>query len=286
MNAHPFRILIGYDPNEAVAYHVLEHSLRKHSTIPLSITPLSRNNLLSVFSRKRLENESTEFSFSRWLSPYLSRYTGWSLFMDCDMLVRSDIAEIAEIANDVNAWYKAVYVVKHDYTTKTSEKFLGQVNEAYPRKNWSSFLLFNNVRCRILTPEFVNQATGRCLHRFDWLQDDQLIGDLPAEWNHLVGEYPPNPYVKNYHFTLGGPYFPDYDGCEGADEWWDNFMEMIYAKTSGLCGAGAEIRRLSRGRATASLSSDSSGAGTADLRSDSVAAAAAAPHGADASIPA
>lgn len=241
---YPFPIYIGYDPNEAVAYHVLEHSLRKHSSIPLAITPLSRNNLKPVFTRERLDNESTEFSFSRFLVPYLSGYQQWSLFMDCDMLVRGDIAEIVSLCNDVSAWFKSVYVVKHDYESIVTSKFLGAKNETYPRKNWSSLMLFNNYRCRKLTPEVVNEATGPYLHRFGWTTDDQ-IGDLPREWNHLVDEYAPDANAKNYHFTLGGPYFPEYDGCEGSDEWWDNFMESIYAKTSGLCGAGEAIREIS-----------------------------------------
>ena len=105
-------------------------------------------------------------------------------------------------------------------------------------------MLFNNMRCKKLTPEAVNEATGPYLHRFQWTTDDQ-IGELPRQWNHLVDEYAPDPAAKNYHFTLGGPYFPEYDGCEGSDEWWANFMETIYAASSGLCGAGEAIRELS-----------------------------------------
>ena len=246
MTPYPFRVFIGYDPNEAVAYHVLEHSLRKHSTIPLAITPLSRNNLAPAFTRERSDNESTEFSFSRFLVPYLCGYKGWALFMDCDMLARADIAEIAALCNPVSAWYKAVYVVKHDYESRVTEKFLGAKNEMYPKKNWSSLMLFNNVRCRKLTPEVVNEAPGSFLHRFMWTPDDQ-VGDLPREWNHLVDEYHPNPNAKNFHFTLGGPYFPKYDGCEGSDEWWDNFKEMTFAKTSGISANIDRIRRISGG---------------------------------------
>ena len=99
----------------------------------------------------------------------------------------------------------------------------------------------------------MNEATGPYLHRFGWLKDDALIGELPLEWNHLVGEYPENRAAKNYHFTLGGPYFPDYDGCEGADEWWENFGEMIYAKTAGLCGKTDAIRHLSTHRRAAAV---------------------------------
>ena len=239
----PFRIFIGYDPREAVAYHVLDHSLRKHSTIPLAITPLSRNNLLPVFTRERLSNEATEFSFSRFLVPYLCDYKGFALFMDCDMLFRADVAELAAQCNPVSSWYRSVLCVQHKYELATGTKFLGAISEPYPRKNWSSLMLFNNMRCHKLTPEVVNEATGPYLHRFQWTTDDQ-IGGLERKWNHLVGEYRPDPDAKNYHYTLGGPYFPEYDGCEGSDEWWENFMEMTYAQTSGLCGAAGEIRRL------------------------------------------
>ena len=241
---YPFNIYIGFDPNESVAFHVLEHSIRKHASIPVAIIPLSRNNLKPVFWRERQSNESTEFSFSRFLVPYLSGYQGWSLFMDCDMLVRADVAELAALCNNVSMFYKSVYVVKHDYESLTEKKFLDQINQPYPRKNWSSVMLFNNMRCRKLTPEVVNEATGPFLHRFQWTTDDQ-IGDLSPDWNHLVDEYPVNPNAKNYHFTLGGPYFPEYDGCEGSGEWWDNFGEMIYAKTSGLCGNTDRIREIS-----------------------------------------
>lgn len=244
MNApYPFPIFIGYTPEESVAYHVLEHSIRKHATMPVSITPLSRNNLLPIFSRERLANESSDFSFSRFLPPYLCHYQGWSMYMDCDMLFRVDIAELVALCNPHSAWYKSVYCVKHEYAPTAGEKFLGAINEPYPRKNWSSLMLFNNMRCKRLTPEAVNEATGPYLHRFQWTTDDQ-IGGLGPEWNHLVGEYLPNPEAKNYHFTLGGPYFPDYDGCEGSDEWWANFGEMTHAQTSHLCGKTEVIRSL------------------------------------------
>ncbi len=243
MSHYPFNVFVGYDPREAVAYHVLAHSIRKHASIPVSITPLDRNTLKPVFYRERRDNESTEFSFSRFLVPYLCGYKHWALFLDCDMLFRGDIAELVSMCNPVQNFYKSVFVVKHDYETILKEKFLGAINEHYPRKNWSSVMLFNNQRCRKLTPEAVNEATGPFLHRFQWTTDDQ-IGELDRTWNHLVDEYKPDPHAKNLHFTLGGPYFPDYDGCEGSDEWWANFMEMIHAQTSGLCGAGKEIRAL------------------------------------------
>jgi hypothetical protein len=244
---YPFHIFIGYDPAEAVAYHVLEHSLRKHSSIPLAITPLSRNNLLPVFTRPRRDNESSEFSFSRFLPPFMLGYNGWCLYLDCDMLARGDVADLAALCHNVNAWYKAVYVVQHDYESTVQRKFFNQVNEPYPRKNWSSLMLFNCCRCKQLTPEVVNEATGPYLHRFQWTTDDQ-VGALPAEWNHLVDIYPRNSNAKIYHYTLGGPYLPDYDGGEGSDEWWDAYGEMTYAQTSGLCGNVARVRELATGR--------------------------------------
>ena len=245
----PFRIFIGYDDREAVAYHVLEHSLRKHSSIPLAITPLSLNNLGAVFTRDREQNQSTDFSFSRFLVPYLCGYKGWALFMDCDMLCRGDVAELASMSNLAN-WYKSVFVVQHDYQAKADFKFLGAWNEPYPRKNWSSVMLFNNERCRKLTPDAVNEATGPYLHRFQWTTDEQ-IGALSARWNHLVGEYAPNVNASLVHYTLGGPYFPQYDGCEYADEWWENFGEMIHAQTANLRGAVSTIRGIARGESYA-----------------------------------
>lgn len=244
---HPFQVFIGFDSRESVAYHVLEHSIRKHASIPVTISPLDRKSLRPYFHRERGPNESSDFSFSRFLVPFLCGFKGWALYLDCDMLFRADIAELASMANLAN-WYRSVYVVKHDYQSSVTQKFLGAIQEPYPRKNWSSVMLFNTERCRRLTPEAVNEATGPFLHRFQWTTDAQ-VGELPRAWNHLVGEYPPDPHAKNLHFTLGGPYFPEYDGCEGSDEWWDNFMETIYAETSGLCGEGEAIRDLANHRA-------------------------------------
>jgi hypothetical protein len=249
---HPFPIFIGYDARESVSFHVLSHSIRKHSSIPVSITPLDRNTLWPIFTRNRGTNESTDFAFSRFLVPYLCHYKGFALFMDCDMLMRGDVAEIAAMCNHVNNFYYGAFCVKHDYESIVKEKFLGAVNEPYPRKNWSSVILFNNQRCRKLTPEAVNEATGPYLHRFGWLKDEE-IGDLPRSWNHLVDEYAPDPFAKLLHFTLGGPYFPEYDGCEGSDEWWQSFMEMIHAETSGLVGKGEELRMLARGEGRVAL---------------------------------
>ncbi len=210
------RIFIGYDPRESVAFHVLSHSLLRRSSVPLSVAPLVRSQLKSVYTRPRGPTESTEFSMTRFLVPYLSDYTGWSLYMDCDMLCRADIATLAaEVERQPD---KAVLVCKHDYVPKSARKFFDQIQTKYARKNWSSLMLFNNERCRALSPDYVSSASGLELHRFAWTED-RSIGGLEPEWNWLVGEYPPNPAARIVHFTLGGPYFPEYRACDYADEW-------------------------------------------------------------------
>lgn len=210
------QVYIGYDPRETVAFYALAHSILRRSSAPVSITALMRSHLKGLYTRARGATESTEFSLTRFLVPALSGFRGWSLYMDCDMLCRADLAQLfaeAERQRD-----KAVIVCPHDYVPKTSRKFLDQVQTRYERKNWSSLMLFNNERCTALTPEYVNAAPGLDLHRFAWTED-RLIGRLPLEWNWLVGEYPHNPAARIVHFTLGGPYFEAYRDCDYADEW-------------------------------------------------------------------
>jgi hypothetical protein len=210
------RVFIGYDSKESVAYHALAHSILRRSSVPVSITPLVRGQLGSLYTRPRGPTESTEFSLTRFLVPALSEYRDWSVFMDCDMLCRTDLAGLAnEIERQKD---KAVLACKHEYVPKTERKFLGQVQTRYARKNWSSLMIFNNERCRALTPEYVNSASGLDLHRFAWI-DDAAIGALPLEWNWLVGEYGYNAAAKIVHFTIGGPYFEEYRGCDYAGEW-------------------------------------------------------------------
>lgn len=213
-----FNVYIGYDPNETVAYHTLAHSILRRSSIPVTIAPLMRSQLQGLYTRPRGPTESTEFSLTRFLVPALSQYLGWSMFIDCDMLCLADIAELA--ARIKTAEDNAVLVCKHDYVPKTARKFFDQVQTKYPRKNWSSMMLFNNARCTALTPDYVNSASGLDLHRFNWLKDEQ-IGSIPLEWNWLVGEYDHNPAAKIVHYTLGGPYFDEYRGCDYAAEWFE-----------------------------------------------------------------
>lgn len=224
------RIYVGYDPRESVAFHTLSHSILRRASAPISIAPLVQSQLNQVYRRTRGPTESTEFSLTRFLVPHLSGYSGWSIFMDCDMLCRTDIcALMAEADRQPD---KAVLVCKHDYVPKTQRKFLDQVQTKYPRKNWSSLMLFNNERCRALSVDYVNSASGLELHRFAWTED-RAIGELPLEWNWLVDEYAYNPDAKLVHFTIGGPWFEAYRDCDYAGEWFTEFESMRQCGSSG-----------------------------------------------------
>ena len=217
---------IGYDRQEPVAYHVLAHSILRRSSIPVSIAPLKRELLGGLYTRARGPTESTEFSLTRFLVPALSGYRGWSVFMDCDMLCKMDFAVVArEIERQSD---KAVLVCKHDYTPRSRRKFLNHIQTAYPRKNWSSFMIFNNARCRSLSAGYVNAASGLELHRFKWVRDAS-IGGLPIEWNWLAGEYDYNAKAKIIHFTVGGPWFRQYRKGRYASEWFAERKRMAWA---------------------------------------------------------
>jgi hypothetical protein len=221
------KIFIGHDPREAVAYNVLCHSIISRSTVPASITALSLKNLGGLMWRDRNPLQSTDFSFSRFLTPFLCDFKGWAIFMDCDMLVLDDIAKLWELRDDKYA----VMCVKHDHNPREDVKFLGAVQTRYEMKNWSSVMLFNCEKCTALTPEFVNEASGLNLHRFNWLENAGLIGEIPHRWNHLVDFDPTFPVteISNLHYTLGGPYFKGYADCGYAREWLDEREKMLHA---------------------------------------------------------
>ncbi|MEQ8733655.1 MAG: hypothetical protein RIC29_01925 [Rhodospirillaceae bacterium] len=221
------RVFIGYDAREAIAFHVLSHSIHSRSSVPVNISPLMLSQLHDVFHREPHPLQSTDFSFSRFLTPYLSEYAGWSMFCDCDMLMLDDIA---------NLWAQrdesfAVQVVKHDHKPSEKLKFLDKPQSKYEKKNWSSVILFNNKLCTALTPEYVNSASGLELHQFKWLEDDSLIGEISPRWNHLVDYDPALPIedVSLLHFTEGGPYFEDYKTCGYSDLWFAEKERMSYA---------------------------------------------------------
>ena len=216
-------VFIGYDSNEEVAYHVLVCSIIRRTSEPVSITPINLNSLKLIFNRKRSILQSTEFSFSRFLVPYLSDYQGWSIFMDCDMLMLDDIAKLWELRNDKYA----LMCVHHNHVPDKNLKFLNQTQTKYERKNWSSVMLMNNTKCTALTLQYVETASGLDLHRFRWLKDE-LIGEIPHRWNHLV-DYDPNlpiTEISNLHYTEGGPYFEDYKNCGYSNEWLHEFSQL------------------------------------------------------------
>lgn len=201
-------IYIGYDPREAIAYHVCQNSIIEHCSQPnwLSFHPI----------RGERRDGSNDFIYARFLVPYYQRFSGFALFLDGDMIVRDDILDLWNQRDP----YKAVQVVKHDYQTKFPKKYLGNENVTYPRKNWSSVILWNcfHYHNRQLTPEFVEDKPGSFLHRFSWLEDN-VIGELDSSWNRLVLEQPVYPGDKLLHYTVGTPCFAEYSQCEHSDEW-------------------------------------------------------------------
>lgn len=217
------RIFIGYDSREAAAFSVLAHSIHARASQPVAVAPLKLEELRSVFHRDRDPLQSTEFSFTRFLVPYLCDYQGWAIFTDCDMIVRDDIANLWNLRDE----RYAVQVVKHHHVPKEEVKFLGAKQSKYEKKNWSSVMLINCGKCRALTPEFVNSASGLQLHQFKWLASEDLIGALPAKWNHLVGYDDPDPHASLVHFTIGGPYFEEYKDCEYSREWFEERDAML-----------------------------------------------------------
>jgi len=213
------RVFVGYDSREAVAYHAFCQSVIERASIPVSFHPIA-STMLGGFDGQ--QDGTNAFIFSRYLVPYMCNFNGWAIFADGDMVVDADIAELWERRAEL-VYDTAVAVVKHDYRTKNRFKYIGTKLESpnvdYPRKNWSSVMLWNcgHFANRILTPDYVASAGGAALHRFQWLKDEQ-IGELAADWNHLVGEDPPGP-AKLYHYTLGVSGIKHYADDHGSWKW-------------------------------------------------------------------
>jgi lipopolysaccharide biosynthesis glycosyltransferase len=222
-------IFVGYDGAvEPVAFFTFCQSVIEHSSIPVSFTPLALSTLKG-YKEKHVDG-SNAFIYSRFLVPSLCDYKGTAVFFDGDMLCTGDVAELLKYPEQEPE--KAVWVVKHNYKTKHPIKYLGAKNEDYPRKNWSSVILWNcqHWQNKKLTPDLVMESTGSYLHRFSWLED-RFIGTLPSEWNHLVDEFEFSPNAKLVHFTLGTPCFKDYQYCGYSNEWWETYQRMIYPLT-------------------------------------------------------
>lgn len=225
----PIPIFIGYDPREAIAYHTCVNSIIRLSSVPVSITPLALNNFKDYTETHT--DGSNQFIYSRFLVPHLMGYSGQGIFMDGDMILRADIAELWALRDMT----KDVQVVMHDYKTKMKTKYLGSKNEDYPKKNWSSVMIFNcqGMPTKKLTPEYIQKSTGAHLHRFEWTTEDR-VGELPKEWNWLPDEYGPNPDAKLLHYTLGTPCFHEFATTPMADEWHRERMLTDYCLQSGL----------------------------------------------------
>lgn len=218
MNAETdLRVFIGYDSRESIAYDVCKHSIERRTSTSISIDPLVQIALRanSLYTRPKDEKASTEFSLTRFLVPFLSEYKGWSLFCDCDFLWLCDIRKILTEANQ----NYAVMVVKHHYTPKSTFKMDGKEQYIYPKKNWSSMILWNceHPSNQHLDLSVVNSAEPSYLHQFKWLADHE-IGELDVSWNCLSGYYDLT-QANAIHYTDGGPWFPKYSNCEGSDAW-------------------------------------------------------------------
>ena len=216
-----FKVFIGYDSREDIAYQVCRHSILKHNP-HVEVVPLKLHELREqgFYTRADDKKGSTEFTITRFLCPALMNYQGYSLFMDCDMIVQADVKEIFKEARgefDVSC-------VQHDYSPKSMTKMDGKMQHAYPRKNWSSVMLFNNEQCDALTPELVNTETPLYLHRMLWAEK---VGELNHKWNHLLGYYEKPEDALIVHYTDGGPWFENYRNCEYADVWKQYVKEWL-----------------------------------------------------------
>jgi hypothetical protein len=232
----PWSIFIGYDSRESDAFAVARESIRKRLNTPIPIYGLVLEDLkkAGLYWRPTEKRPSaadrpvlwdvisehpmaTEFAISRFLVPYLAK-EGMALFVDADVMARGCVARLFEMTTHDRS--KAVWCVQHKHEQAAGTKMDGQVQTVYGRKNWSSVMIWNcdHPGAKKITPEYVNSVPGRDLHQFKFLADEE-IGEIGPEWNHLVGEYPPNPDAKLVHFTLGVPSFAGYENSEFADEW-------------------------------------------------------------------
>lgn len=219
-------IFVGYDTRESVAYHVFSQSIIDSASVPVALYPLALKSLSGMY-RETHDDGSNAFIYSRFLVPYLMDYKGWAIFTDGDMICLGDIAELFALRDEKYA----AMVVKHNYQTKHKEKYLGTsmrtVNVDYPKKNWSSVILWNcgHPSNSMMTPKYVMDSTGTMLHRFQHLKDEE-VGELPIEWNWLSQEFGENPKAKIIHFSLGVPGIRHYANDPQASHWF-NALEGV-----------------------------------------------------------
>ena len=221
------KVFVGYDTREDMAYQVCKHSIIARNK-DVDVRPLKQQELRDAGWYWRDEDKlaSTEFTFTRFLVPELANFKGWAVFMDCDMILTTDIAELFAQADDKYA----VMCVQHDYTPKEGIKMDGQKQTIYPRKNWSSVVLWNcgHPSNRVVDQDMVNEKelNGAYFHRFSWLLDDE-IGELDHTWNYLVGVYDDIETPNLIHYTEGGPWFENYRDCEFNELWKQELYDMF-----------------------------------------------------------
>jgi hypothetical protein len=226
------QVFVGWDPREDIAWEVCRHSiLSRTNPRQVQVTPLVQSDLRAqgLYTRPIDTLAATEFSLTRFLTPHLAGQQGYAVFVDCDFLFLTDIRDVLK---DIDPC-KAISVVQHDYRPQPGMKMDGAIQHPYPRKNWSSFIVFNcsHPSVQALTPIIVNQATPSFLHRFEWLKDSD-IGALDKGWNYLEGWYPPEyDYLKAIHYTLGGPWFHNKRSCDFADLWLTE-LDQFYIPTT------------------------------------------------------
>ena len=227
LNGNKLKVFVGYDTREDVAWQVCKHSLEARNK-NVEVTPLKLTELREQGWYKRDTDKlgSTEFTFSRFLIPELTNFSGWALFCDCDFIFLEDVQKLFDLADDKYA----VMCVHHDYKVKEEFKMDGQKQTIYPRKNWSSVMLFNceHPSNKALTQDLVNspEINGAYLHRFSWLKDEE-IGELDHTWNYLVGVYDDIEKPKLIHYTEGGPWFENYRNCEFHELWKKELKSMM-----------------------------------------------------------
>ena len=215
-------LVIGFDQKEAVAYHTFVQSIIEKASIPVRFMPLSMKSL-SNYSEEHTDG-SNDFIYTRFLVPYLMNFKGWAIYADGDMVCLDDIKNLWDLRDEKYA----VQVVKHNYKTKIKRKYWGNKNEDYPRKNWSSLILWNcnHSSHKVLTPKFIKSQTGAYLHRFSWINDSE-IGEIEMEWNWLAMEYEEKKDIKLIHYTIGTPCFKEYENTSLSQYWKQIFMKAL-----------------------------------------------------------
>lgn len=232
-------VFVGWDPREAAAFAVARRTIQQNAGDEVQVfglvldelvamglysrpTEQSDGKLIDVLSRRDDYDGamSTEHACARFLAYHVAqnhlRRPGWVMFVDGDIMVRSDLDALFASLDPL----KALYCVKHDYRPDATTKMDGQTQTRYHRKNWSSVMIFNTMHLSNakLTVDMINTLPGRELHAFSWLNDDE-IGELDPAWNWLVGHSDPKIEPKLVHFTAGCPDMTGYEDVDFAQEW-------------------------------------------------------------------